>query len=46
MQPAPTMLMLPLTQAFSLPFPLHVLFNTDILKAEIEQSISPCTPHF
>lgn len=42
MQPAPTMPVLPLTQAFS-PFPLHVLFRTDILKAEIEQSISPCT---
>lgn len=46
MQLAPTMPMLPLTQAFSPPFPPHVLFRIDILKAEIEQSISPCTPHF
>lgn len=46
MQPAPTMPTLPLTQAFSPLFPQHVLFSTDILKAEIEQSISPCTPHF
>lgn len=45
MQSAPTMPVLSLTQAFSL-FPLHVLFRIDILKAEIEQSISPCTPHF
>ena len=46
MQLAPTIPMLPLTQAFSPPLPPHVLFRTDILKAEIEQSIFPCTPHF
>lgn len=26
-------------------FPRHVLFKADILKAELEQSISPRTPH-
>lgn len=46
MQLAPTMPTLSLTQAFSPRFPPYVLFRVDILKAEIEQSISPCTPHF